>query len=124
MFSSIDADRRKKRIGEIGETLACTYLAAKGYRCVDRNVRTREGEIDVVMRHGSVLVFVEVKTRASEAFGHPEESLTYTKMRRFRHAVMQYLQSSGWQGSWRMDCVAITIDRRTRTARVRHIPAI
>ncbi len=48
--------------GPIGETIAAVYLRKLGYRIVDRNVRTRRGEIDLVARHGDELVFVEVKS--------------------------------------------------------------
>ena len=50
------------QLGPIGETIAAVYLSRHGYRVLDRNVRTRRGEIDLVARHGDELVFVEVKS--------------------------------------------------------------
>jgi putative endonuclease len=60
---------------------------------VDRNWRCREGELDVVVARGSVLVFCEVKTRRSTAFGVPAEAVTVTKQRRLRTLAMRWLDA-------------------------------
>ncbi|MCK4741179.1 MAG: YraN family protein, partial [Anaerolineales bacterium] len=65
---------RRKRLGEWGEAEARRYLETMGYVFVDRNYRAQEGEIDLVMQDGDIVVFVEVKTRTSNKFGAPEES--------------------------------------------------
>jgi len=62
-----------------------------GYRVLDRNWRCREGELDVVVARASVLVFCEVKTRRSTAFGVPAEAVTVTKQRRLRMLAMRWL---------------------------------
>src|SRR5499427_2382305 len=64
------------RRGALGEKLACRYLKRNGYKILFRNFRGRSGgEIDVVCREDDTLVFVEVKTRASEGFGRPIEAI-------------------------------------------------
>src|SRR6266568_9231622 len=82
-------DRRE--LGQIGETLAASYLTTRGWEIVDRNVRFREGEIDIVAARGGILAFVEVKTRRSAAFGSPAEAVTWRKQRRIRTLASRYL---------------------------------
>ena len=82
-------DRRE--LGAIGETLAASYLTTRGWRIVDRNVRFREGEIDIVAARGGVLAFVEVKTRRSSTFGSPAEAVTWRKQKRIRALASRYL---------------------------------
>ena len=69
------------------------WYADAGYRVLDRNWRCREGELDVVVARGSVLVFCEVKTRRSTAFGVPAEAVTVTKQRRLRTLAMRWLDA-------------------------------
>src|SRR5690606_2707639 len=71
-------------IGEYGERLACEYLVGLGYVVIDRNWRCDQGELDIVAREGDCLVFCEVKTRRSTAFGPPVESVTPAKAARLR----------------------------------------
>ena len=67
------------------------WYSDAGYRVLDRNWRCREGELDVVVARNSVLVFCEVKTRRSTAFGSPAEAVTVTKQRRIRTLAMRWL---------------------------------
>ena len=78
---AMSSDRRQT-LGELGETLACDELRRRGYAILERRYRTRYGEIDIVARHGDVLVFVEVKARAGDAFGTGAEAVTAYKQRR------------------------------------------
>ncbi len=70
-------------LGQWGEWVACGYLVGKGYRVVARSWRAgRLGEIDLIVRRGRVLAFVEVKTRRGGRFGSPEEAVDSRKQRR------------------------------------------
>ncbi len=62
-----------------------------GYQVVERNWRCREGELDLIVRKGRTYVFCEVKTRASDAFGAPQEAVTRTKQTRIRHLAARWL---------------------------------
>ncbi|MHB8512998.1 MAG: YraN family protein [Actinomycetota bacterium] len=75
---------QRRALGEAGEQAAASYLTARGWRVVARNVRLREGEIDIVARRGDTLAFVEVKTRRSNKFGTPAEAVTHRKACRIR----------------------------------------
>lgn len=98
----------KKMVGQQGETLAAKHLRRKGYKIIARNVRTRQGEIDIVAKHKGVLVFAEVKTRRSESYGHPKQALTPDKQRRISMAALAYLKKhNAMQHPARFDVVTI-----------------
>jgi putative endonuclease len=81
----------RRALGDAGEELVARWYADAGYRVLDRNWRCREGELDVVVARGPVLVFCEVKTRRTTAFGIPAEAVTATKQRRLRTLAMRWL---------------------------------
>jgi putative endonuclease len=85
------ANRNSKELGELGEELAVRYLIKKKYRILARNWRDRGGELDIVARDGGTLVFVEVKTRTSDTFALPVESVGYDKQRRLRRLADRYI---------------------------------
>lgn len=98
----------RQALGRWGETLAADFLVQKGYSILERNVRTPYGELDLVARQGKVLVFVEVKTRSSRAFGLPEEAVTSRKQAHLLAAAQHYLQDHpALEGDWRVDVIAI-----------------
>lgn len=76
--------------GKYGEDLAADYLKKLGYKIIERNFRIRGGEIDIIAIDGQTLVYAEVKTRTSHAFGLPEESVTYRKIRFLERAAKFY----------------------------------
>ena len=76
----------RRAFGQAGEDRAAAWYRARGYAVLARNWRCREGELDLVVRRGRTLVFVEVKTRRTDRFGIPAEAVTPTKQRRLRDA--------------------------------------
>ena len=78
--------------GARGEDLALRYLAQRGYVLLERNYRTRYGELDLILRDGNTLVFVEVKLRRGTGFGHPLEAVTPRKQTSIRSLARQYLR--------------------------------
>ena len=77
-------------VGKLGEKIAKKFLEGKGYKVLEKNFQTRFGEIDLVAKDGGTLVFVEVKTRYTEKFGRPEESVTPAKIRKIIKAGQFY----------------------------------
>jgi putative endonuclease len=71
----------RQRLGTAGEDLACAELERRGYRIIERNYRSRFGEIDIVAQDDDTVVFVEVKTKTSGDFGDPVEEVTPQKQR-------------------------------------------
>jgi len=72
--------------------VAAAFLRCRGYRVLYRNYWTARGEIDLICRCGELLVFVEVRTRSSEEFGRPAESIDAAKQESVRHAARRYLE--------------------------------
>jgi putative endonuclease len=83
-------------LGACGERVALEALVGRGLRLVGRRVRTRLGEIDLVLLDGPVVVFAEVKTRSAAGFGRPAESVTRGKRRRLERLATAYLARRGW----------------------------
>ena len=104
------------------EELAVGYLEARGWRILDRNFRSGGNEIDLVMRRGEVLAFVEVKGRRGPGFGHPLEAVTPRKRRDVARVAAAWLRERG--GSRvpvvRFDAVAI-LDREGDGPSVEHV---
>lgn len=82
-------------LGRWGEDLAAAWYVQRGYRVLDRNWRTTIGEIDLVVRTGRVVVFAEVKTRRSAAFGVPGLAVGRTKQLRLRRLAARWLAEGG-----------------------------
>ena len=109
--------------GDAAEDRACRHLEGLGCAIVERNFRTKGGEIDIVVREGDVLVFVEVRSREDAGFGTPEESVPPAKRRRIVAAARHYLPKvppSSWREA-RFDVIAI--EGSGDAAGLRHYPA-
>ena len=109
--------------GDAAEELACRHLDRSGFTIVERNYRTKVGEIDIVARKGDVLVFVEVRSLEAPDFGTPEESVTPAKRRRIVATARRYLSNvppSSWREA-RFDVIAI--EGSGEAAVLRHFPA-
>ncbi|QAA77333.1 MAG: hypothetical protein BIP78_1567 [Candidatus Bipolaricaulis sibiricus] len=78
--------------GQEAEDIACRHLQAKGMRVVARNWRWRGGEVDIIARDGPTLVFVEVRFRADETHGAPEETVTPAKRDRLWRTALAFLR--------------------------------
>ena len=100
--------RARQALGAAGEDLAAAWYEARGYLVLDRNWRCRQGELDLVLRLGSTIVFCEVKTRTSLAFGSPLEAVTPAKCRRIRRLAAAWLDQADRGGAdLRFDVVAV-----------------
>jgi len=95
-----------------GEDLASDYLAKKGYKILERNFRKRYGEIDIVALDRNTLVFIEVKTRSSNQFGSPLESITPWKLKSVIKTAQYYkLTHKNLPDSLRIDAVSIKLSQ-------------
>ena len=109
-------------VGALGEELATAFLKRAGYRIVERNFRCKGGEADIVARDGKILVFVEVKTRRSEAYGPPQLAVTAFKQRQISKAALTWLAKNRLQDApARFDVIAVML-RADDTHRIEHIP--
>lgn len=83
--------RVKDAVGRFGEQLATEVLVAHGFVLVERNWRCADGELDIIAVEGLTLVFVEVKTRSSLAYGDPAEAVNPAKAARLRRLAVRWL---------------------------------
>ena len=98
----------RRALGSSGEDAAAAWYEANGYRVVARNWRCRQGEIDLVVRRGRTVVFCEVKTRTSAAFGAPVEAVTRAKQVRLRALAARWLEEATTPaGDIRFDVVSV-----------------
>jgi len=110
-----------KNLGHWGESVAAEYLLERGYLLLERNARTPYGELDLVMSKGEVFVFIEVKTRTSQRYGYPEESVTSAKKQHLLAAVQAYLLNHPEiVGDIRIDVIAIQRMKGDPTPKIVH----
>jgi putative endonuclease len=117
----------RRRIGQIAEDLVAERLAAAGWEIVERNARTRYGELDIVALDGRVLVFLEVKgARLDTRFGpeRPILAIDFRKQRQVRRlgtAWMAERRDFPPFDDIRFDAVGVTLDRAGRAVEVEHV---
>ncbi|MBM7613640.1 YraN family protein [Alkaliphilus hydrothermalis] len=111
----------KKQLGALGEAKSCAYLINEGYEILDRNYRTKFGEIDIVARKGDTVAFVEVKTRRSIGFGLPREAVNTRKQINYYRLGEYYIQTHRYlkSVSYRFDVMEVYKDGED--FRVEHI---
>ncbi len=114
-------------LGQRGEDYAARYLKRLGYQIVGRQVDLRVGELDIIAVDnstdgGRTVVFVEVKTRTSDAAGLPAEAVDDRRQQRMTHAALAYLKLHGLlEHSARFDVIALTWPEGERTPTVEHV---
>ena len=107
----------RNEVGRKAESLAAEHLKIKGMSVVARNFLCKVGEIDLVMQDGTEIVFVEVRSRASQSFGGAAASVDASKRRKVARAARVWLAARGWDGPCRFDVVAV------EGGRLEHLPA-
>ena len=107
----------KMESGRLGENLAAEFLIQKGCSVVARNYRWKHAEIDLIVNRDDWLIFVEVKTRHSNAYGEPETFVDATKRRLMYSAAEHYIYSHNWKGHIRFDIVSV---KPGSTPQIRH----
>jgi putative endonuclease len=112
----------RKDIGAWGEALAAKALIERGYVIRDRNWRHGRGELDIVAERAGAIVFVEVRTRRSDAFGKPDESITAHKRATLIATAQAYLQVHALdEAAWQIDAIVVELDARNAVSRLEHI---
>jgi putative endonuclease len=118
-------ETRRAALGRTGEAAAEEWLCHAGMRLVERDVRLRNGQIDLVMLDGERLVMVEVKARRGGDYGPPQEAVTRRKLAKLRELAETYRLLHPRVGrGLRIDVVAVELDRAGLPLRVVHIPAV
>ncbi len=111
--------RGNRVVGNTGEKAAVKFLKTKGYRIVETNFRTIFGELDVIARCGDTIVFVEVKTRATDSLGPPYLAVTRLKQRHIIKNALFYLKSRHLlDKAWRVDIISVKLSRDLRVENI------
>ncbi|MBS1619579.1 MAG: YraN family protein [Bacteroidetes bacterium] len=101
-------------LGKRGEDIAAQHLIGKGHTILIRNYRFEKSEVDIISRVGDTIVFTEVKTRTSDAFGYPEDAVSSRKQVQLKLAMEQYVLENSITSEPRFDIISI-ITARGRT---------
>jgi putative endonuclease len=123
--AAVTSDPRR-RLGAQGERLAAEHLSRLGFEIVERNYRTRWGELDLVAFDGSTLAFCEVKTRrlSPSAPGHPFDAIGPAKRSQVRKMAASWLtdrRQRPYADVLRFDAIGVTFDRRDRLVAIEHL---
>jgi putative endonuclease len=119
---------QRQRIGRTAEDLVADHLVRSGWEIVERNARTRFGELDIVARDGRALVFVEVKAgRADSTYGpeRPILGVNHRKQQRVRRLATAWMgrrRNAPYYAEIRFDAVGVTFDRSGHVVDIEHIP--
>lgn len=117
-------NRHSSALGRRGEDLAVAWLERAGYVILERNWRRRCGELDIIAEREGLVVGVEVKTRASDAMGTPEEAVTLAKQRKLLLTMQTYLMEAGEeQRPFQLDVIAVRLASSGAHLETRHYPA-
>jgi putative endonuclease len=115
---------RRQALGRLGERMAAEHLVRRGFRVLERNYRTRWGELDIVAYDGVTLAFVEVKTRRGAAGRTPFESLHARKRDQVRRMAASWLNQRAdrpFARALRFDAIAVTFDPSGRLLALEHL---
>ncbi len=97
-----------QELGKIGEDIATSHLKKLNYKIIERNFRTRTGEIDIIAKDKNELVFVEVKTRTTTFFGNPAEAVNFIKKEHIYKTAKYYLYKNKLENAFvRFDVIEI-----------------
>ncbi len=111
----------RKLLGNDGERAAARHLRRQGFRILSRQWLTRWGEFDLIALDGETIVFVEVKTRRSDAGGNPAEAVTHAKQQRMTRQALVYLKRRRWlERRARFDVVAVVWPQGSKTPTIQH----
>jgi putative endonuclease len=94
-------------LGDEGEKRAQDFLQSKGYKLLHTNWKCGKLELDIVARKDGWLVVVEVKTRSTDTFEHPQEAITGRKIKNIVNATHEYICQFDWQGETRFDVISV-----------------
>jgi putative endonuclease len=107
-------------VGRYGEQLATDFLEDKGFIILERNWRFSRAEIDIIAMDGSILVFIEVKTRSGTFFGLPEDFVSKKKEILISDAAAAYMRSINHEWEFRFDIIGIVLPKNRQVPQINH----
>ncbi len=134
-----DTRTEKRKIGDIGESIACKFLVKRGFEIIEQNYNKKWGEIDIITRKGQKLHFIEVKSVTRNNLGHvspetdtyrPEDNLHPWKLQRLSRVIQTYLlgykgnRDVSYETDWQFDVAVVYLDLKTMEAKVNYMEDI
>ncbi|WOK06627.1 YraN family protein [Imperialibacter roseus] len=107
------AKSHNQSVGKKGEIIAADHLKKAGYEIIAKNYRAGRGEIDIISKLATTLIFVEVKTRSNAKFGYPEEAVTQKKADKLIETAQTYIEEINWEGDIRFDIISVDLQRNS-----------
>jgi len=104
--------------GRIGEEEAVKFLKKNKYRIIERNFRTKFGEIDIIAKKGKKVVFIEVKTRKTIIFGYPEEAVDERKLNKIKKVALYYIQKNKIKSPVKFEVLSILIKENKKEFKI------
>jgi putative endonuclease len=123
-----DNRTNKRKVGDIGENVACEFLLKRGFEVVKRNYLRKWGELDIIAKRNGIYRFIEVKTgshvpHVTSSF-RPEENVHPQKLRRIYRAIQTYMLENSLDCDFQIDVIVVHLDTTKRNARVEMIENI
>lgn len=112
---------KTKIIGNLGENASAKYLKKKRYRILDRNYKTKFGEIDIIAEKNDVICFIEVKTRRNKQYGEARDAVDIYKQRKIISVAEYYIMSKKYDKSCRFDVIEVYLSGTDEVDKIEHI---
>ncbi len=128
-----DKRTEKRKLGDIGENIACDFLKNRGFEVIERNYLRKWGEIDIIAKKSGVFRFIEVKSVSCvtlKSVPHvtssyrPEDNMHPWKLRRLARTIQTYLLHKKLDCDWQLDLITVQMNMQTSKARVEMIENI
>src|SRR3989338_7145664 len=124
-MASIDNRTEKRKLGDIGENIACDFLKGRGFAIIERNYLRKWGEIDIIAKKSNIIHFVEVKTVTHGTLEYrPEDNMQPWKLKRLSRAIQTHLLDKRLDCDWQLHLITVKMDQQTRKARIELIENI
>ena len=124
-MNNTDKRTEKRRLGDIGENIACDFLSKHGFKVIERNYLKKWGELDIVARKVDVVHFIEVKSVTHGTLGYrAEDNMHPWKLKRLGRTIQTYLLHKKLDCDWQLDLIMVKMDMKTHKARVEIIENI
>ena len=116
-----DNRTEKRKLGDIGENVACDFLKKRGFEIKERNYLRKWGEIDIIGLKDGKLSFFEVKTRLSDGWGKPYEAVNFTKVKRLMRPIQYFLLQNNYKNyKLSLDVISIELNKNLTIKSLRH----
>ena len=118
-IASQDNRTEKRKLGDIGENIACDFLKSRGFEIIERNYLRKWGEIDIITKKSGLIHFIEVKsvTHGTSEY-RPEDNMHPWKLKRLSRAMQTYLLDRKLDCDWQLDLITVKMNQQNRKARV------